>query len=66
MKKINFDKMTVETLKVLRGSQSQQTLSHKLGYTYNQFYRWESLRRHISWLEFIEVAKVRKNLLSGP
>ncbi|MCO4794152.1 MAG: DUF4423 domain-containing protein [Bacteriovoracaceae bacterium] len=41
-----------ETLKVIRGSTSQEKLNHKMDFNFNQVYRWESGTTKISWQEF--------------
>lgn len=47
-------------LKALRGRRSQVQLSRRLGYGFNQVYRWESGRVQMSWTEFVEFSKACK------
>lgn len=54
-----------ELLIAIRGKRSQTYISQKLGYDYNQVYRWESGRIDIAWTEFIKLCKVSRRDISG-
>lgn len=41
----DFETISMEAIRVLRGTQSQQTLSRRLGYKSNVIYSWESGKR---------------------
>jgi len=45
-----------DVLKALRRDKSQNWFSKKMGYSFNQFAKWESGKTLITWKEFIEVA----------
>lgn len=57
---MNIQVLERELLQALRGRLSQATLSTKLGFSYNQYYRWERGLVKISWPEFIRVCRVLK------
>jgi hypothetical protein len=49
-----------DLLVAMRGKISQSQMSQKLGYQFNQMYRWESGTTKMSWLDFLKFAKNRK------
>lgn len=46
-----------QILKAIRGKRSQLALSRKLGFNYNQVYRWEKGLVRISWKEFVALCR---------
>jgi len=59
----DFDLVTRELVALLRGRLSQERLSRALGYTHNQLYKWEKIRKRISWDEFARLCELRKKPL---
>ncbi len=55
-----------ELLKAVRGRMSQTQLSQRLGFPFNQVYRWESGSTRISWREFVRLAELRKTDVGRP
>jgi transcriptional regulator with XRE-family HTH domain len=52
---MDYDKLAVQVLKAIRGKVSQNTLSEKLGFDFNQFYKWETERKVIYLKDFISI-----------
>lgn len=52
---MNFQQLQMELVRALRGTLSQQELSAKLGFRFNQVYRWESGQLNIRWKDFLSV-----------
>lgn len=59
MKEINLDEILLSTLKSLRGSRSLMKMSEELGYTYNQYAKWESGRKVFFWEDFFKICQVQ-------
>lgn len=55
---MDYRQVASELVTVLRGRRSQNQLSQKLGFAYNQVSRWESGTRAIRWLEFVDLCRV--------
>lgn len=49
-------KLKAELLKGLRGKRTQGAVSRRLGYEFNQVYRWESGKKRIKWNEFVNLS----------
>jgi transcriptional regulator with XRE-family HTH domain len=47
-------------LKAARGKRSQLQLSRRMGFSFNQLYRWESDLTRIHWKEFIHLCEICK------
>lgn len=47
-----------DLLRVLRGKRTQKQISEKMGFDFNQSYRWESGRTSMSWAHFLEYCQV--------
>lgn len=61
MKRIEITHELVrEVLVALRGARSQEELSRKLGYSFNQVYRWESGQKRVLWPDFVAICKAVK------
>ncbi len=63
-----FTDLKLYLLKSMRGKHSQQAISKRLGYGFNQVYRWESGRIGMSWKDFAlycDVCKVDLKLALG-
>jgi len=54
---MNFEILLQDFLKALRGAVSQTEISYRLGYRYNQYYRWERSLVRLSWPEFTRVCR---------
>jgi hypothetical protein len=54
---IDFERLTAELVRALRGSRSQPALSRRLGFKTNVVYFWESGRRHPSVTQVLELAQ---------
>lgn len=52
---MNFQQLQIELVRALRGHHSQQELSAKLGFKFNQIYRWESGQLNIRWKDFLKL-----------
>lgn len=55
---LNYDQLASEIVRYLRGNLNQRDLSKKLGFTFNQVGKWESLVTQIKWDDFLELAAV--------
>lgn len=55
---IDYEELTTQLIKTLRGTQSQRTLSRRLGYKSNVVYHWESGRRSPTTLQMFEVLEL--------
>lgn len=44
----------------LRADKSQSWMSQRLGYTYNQYGKWESGFKKLNWSDFVEICVLRK------
>ena len=58
---MEYKDLQKDLLVTIRGKHSQRKLSEKLGFEFNQVYRWESSRTLISWTDFVRFADI-----SGP
>lgn len=56
----------LELLRAIRGRWSQNRLSERLGFRFNQIYRWETAYTQISWKDFVRLCAARKANLSSP
>lgn len=54
---LNFEEIQKQLIAALRGDRSQAKLSELLGYRHNQFRKWESSERSISWRNFLRVTE---------
>lgn len=54
---MNFQKLEMEILRGARGALSQQELSRRLGFGFNQVYRWEGGLLNIRWKDFVRFCK---------
>lgn len=55
-----------ELVRSVRGALSQDQLSRRLGFSFNQVYQWEAGRTRISWADFARLARARKADLAPP
>ena len=55
-KKIDLLELRKEFLKEVRGSRTQNYLNQKLGFDFNQCYKWESGDKKFLWTDFVDVA----------
>ena len=55
---IQIDRVKRELLQALRGRRSQEQVSQRLGYGFNQVYRWESGKTRMGWSQFVEYCRV--------
>lgn len=58
LKKIDYTIVKKEILIALRGKLSQKKMSQKLGYTFNQYHKWESDLKWLRWDEFIDILAI--------
>jgi len=65
MNKEDFQKLKIELLKTIRGRTSQNRLSIKLKFTFNQVSRWENGTRQLLWPDFVKICKTCNVDLSG-
>jgi len=54
---LDYNQLAIEIIRQLRGDLSQRDLSQKLGFSYNQIGKWESLVTQIKWDDFLHLAK---------
>lgn len=47
-----------ELLQIIRGDRSQTFINRRLGFKFNQVYRWESGYTAISWTDFLKVTSI--------
>ena len=57
---MNYSLIKRELLKAIRGKHSQNYVNGKLGYSFNQVYRWEAGYKKIPWLDFVQLCRVCK------
>ena len=50
----DYDLLTREFLAALRGTETQSTLSQKLGYRHNKFAKWEGGFNRVLWRDFVK------------
>ncbi len=55
---MEYEQITSKILKQLRGVRSQIQISKELGYSYNQFAKWESNQRKIRWRDFVKLCSI--------
>jgi transcriptional regulator with XRE-family HTH domain len=55
---MNYSLLKKQILVQLRGKLSQQELSRKLGYSYNQVGKWETDAKRTKWKDFSEICEV--------
>lgn len=53
---MNYSLLRRELLQIMRGHRSQNFINRKLGFRFNQVYRWESGYTAISWTDFVRFA----------
>jgi transcriptional regulator with XRE-family HTH domain len=56
----DFADIKKQFLITLRGNKSQNWMSQRLGYTYNQYGKWESNFKKLNWADFSEICNLRK------
>jgi len=59
-KNFNYNNIMNATLKRLRGNRSLMAMSLKLGYTYNQYAKWESGHKTFLWQDFYKICDILK------
>lgn len=52
---LNYSLIKKELLIALRGSRSQLEMSHLVGFSFNQWHKWETEQKWLRWDEFIDV-----------
>lgn len=57
---IDYKELRRHLIHALRGELSQNMLSRRLGYDFNQVWRWETGTREISWSQFAQLCRVCK------
>lgn len=55
-----YRELEKELLTAMRGKRTQGALSRRLGYSYNQVYRWEAGVKRLKWKDLCAVAKATK------
>ncbi len=58
--RLNYEELSWEVIKQVRGEMSQRKLSEKLKFSFNQVGKWESGVTLIKWKEFIELCQALK------
>ena len=58
--KVNYEDLVRQVLIEIRANQTQKSLSLTLGYSFNQWHKWESGEKVLSWLEFIKILDLFK------
>ncbi len=54
---MDYSKLKKEILIALRGSFSQKEMSQQLGFSFNQYHKWETDLKWLRWDEFIHILK---------
>jgi transcriptional regulator with XRE-family HTH domain len=54
----DFNRLSMEVLRAMRGAQSQSAMSRRLGYASNVYYQWESGRRIPALTDVMKVASL--------
>lgn len=62
---MDYEALQTDLLRALRGRQVQARLSKKMGFQFNQSYRWESGRTAIGWNQFVRYCQACKADLPG-
>ncbi len=57
---MNYKKLAQILMKEIRGSSSQNMINKSLGFSYNQYAKWENGRAHISWKQFVKLCHLLK------
>lgn len=57
---MNIQETQTQILKKIRGSNTQISLSQKLGFKSNKIHKWEASNRQIKWSEFVHLCEVQK------
>ena len=57
---MDYHSLQKEILVHLRGERSQEKISRKLGFTFNQVYRWESGITQLRWVDFVALSEIYK------
>lgn len=55
--RLNYEQLSWEVIKQVRGKMSQRKLSEKLNFSFNQVGKWESGATLIKWKEFMELCQ---------
>lgn len=55
---LDYNQLVAEIIKHFRGDLNQRELSTKLGYSFNQVGKWESLATQIKWDDFLNLTAV--------
>ena len=53
-----YENLKYKLLHAVRGEHSQMSLSKSLGYTFNQYHKWETGLKTINLEEFFELCKI--------
>lgn len=56
----DYNRLSIAIVKNLRGKRTQNQMSKRLGYSYNQVNKWESGVKRIKWIEFVNFTNVMK------
>lgn len=54
---MNFILLKMQLLTIIRGSRSQLQMSRKLGYSFNQYHRWETNKVRMNWKQFVTLCQ---------
>ena len=57
-----YDKFVTEILVSLRGEKDRMAISKMLGYTYNQYFKYEAGYKKLSLKEFLDICKISKKV----
>ncbi len=57
---MNYKKIAQTLIKEIRGASSQNMINKSLGFSYNQYTKWENGRVNISWMQFVKLCRVLK------
>jgi hypothetical protein len=60
-----FDSVAAEMMKVLRGDETQRAVSQALGYSFNQFSKWENLETKVLLIDLFELLEYKNSNLDG-
>ncbi len=55
---MKYSSLRRELLQIIRGHRSQAFINRRLGFKFNQIYRWESGYTAITWTDFLKLASV--------
>lgn len=57
---MDYRALQTDLLRSIRQKKTQAAISQKLGFEFNQVYRWESGRTQVDWVDFVEFCLVCK------